>query len=182
MQTLAVMHERVSIMLALIFSVAARSAIASTPWERWIERPDPTSAKLVQRIEYSISAGNADIGEVTTRDLRILAARVGGGVPESVAIAVRLARTTQVGANLEDIHSMLGVTAGDNATRFLNAIHREGDGRTCPGVSFLVERFVDDEPARAAELARRKRAIMKVTAIWLKPARDLCLKQLQHDG
>jgi hypothetical protein len=176
------MNARDPVMLVLMFSVAVPSALASTPWERWIERPEPTSAKLVQKIEYSVISGNADIGEATTRDLRTLATRVGRGDSESVAIAVRIARTTPAGANLEDIYSILGVAAGDDATRFLTAVKREGSGKSCPGISFLGEKFVDDEAARAAELDRRKRAIMKVTSNWLMPTRDLCLKELQHDG
>ncbi len=176
------MNARDLVMLALMFSVAVPSALASTPWERWIERPGPKSAKLVQKIEYSLSSGNADIGEATTRDLRTLAARIGRGDSESVAIAVRLARTTPAGANLEDIHSILGASAGDNATSFLTALKRDGGGKSCPGISFLGETFVDDKAAQAVEIERRKRSIMKVSAKWLIPIRNLCLKELQHDG
>ncbi len=176
------MNTRDSLMLALMFSVAVPGALASTPWEAWIERPEPSSAKLVQKIEYTGSSSRADIGQATTRDLRSLAARIGRGDAESVAIAVRLARTTPAGANLEDIHAILGVTAGDDATRFLTALQLEGGGKSCPGVSFLGERFVDDEPARVAELERRKRAIMKVSSKWLMPIRKLCLDELQQTG
>lgn len=180
--TLAVMNTRDSVMLGFMFSVAVPSALASTPWERWIERPEPTNARLVQKIEYSVASSKADVGETTTRDLGTLAARVGRGDSESLAIAVRLAGTTPPGANLEDVYSMLGVTAGDDATRYLTALKREAGGKYCPGILFLSEKFVNDEAAKAAELERRKRAIMKVTAKWLMPIRNLCLKELQHDG
>lgn len=133
-------------------------------------------------IEYSDDGKQADQGEATTRDLRVLAARVGRGDADSVAIAVRLVRTTPAGANLEDLYSMLGGAAGDSAEQFLSAIQREGDGRACPGVAFLGAKFVDNDPARVAELDRRRRAITKVSSGRLIPVRNLCLKELQHDS
>ena len=36
--------------------------------------------------------------------------------------------------------------------------------------------------ANAAELERREHAIMKVSSKWLMPVRNLCLKELKHDG
>lgn len=170
------------VLWALTLSGVVTSAVAATPWERWIARPTPASAQQVQRIEYSIPGGNADLGEETTRDLRTLAARVGQGDPASLAIAVRLVHTTRPGAHLEDLHAMLGRASGDHAQRFLAALRQEGGDLSCPGVEFMGEAFVDNDAAKVAERERRRRALMKVSSTRLVPVRDRCLKVLQQAG
>ncbi|WMW80314.1 hypothetical protein RF679_16940 [Undibacterium cyanobacteriorum] len=93
-------------------------------------------------------------------------------------IAIRLTASTEPGDVLESLYEMLGRAAASRPRHFLQALLQENQGRSCLGVNFLGERFVDDFKAQKAEIARRKSKLRDVKAPHLKDIRDLCLKTL----
>jgi hypothetical protein len=158
------------------------NAHAVTDWERWLASPTAPNAQKVRAIEYGGKATESEIGPRITRDLRALAKRVRAGEPTSLRLALQLTNTTAPGANLEDLHEMIGSAIQPHARQVLEALKNSPEIRSCPGAGFLGSSFVDQPERRKRELRARARAIESVAEPSLASHRKECLAALKGDA
>ena len=158
------------------------SAHAATDWERWLASPTAPNAQKVRAIEYSGNTTESEAGVRITRDLRALANRVHAGDPASLRLALKLTDTTAPGANLEDLHEMIGSAVKPHARKVLEALKYLPELSSCPGVGFLGTNFVDQPEKRQRELAARTTAIESVTEPSMARQRAQCLATLKGDA
>jgi hypothetical protein len=158
------------------------NAHAVTDWERWLTSPTASNAQKVRAIEYSGKTAENEVGPRITRDLRALAKRVRAGDPASLRLALQLTNTTALGANLEDLHEMIGSAVRPHARRVLEGLKNSPEVRSCPGVGFLGTNFVDQPEKRRRELAARTRALEGVAEPSLASQRRECLAALKGDA
>ncbi len=164
----------------LLLCTLSFDAHSVTDWERWLEKPTSSNAARVGVIEYTGKASEDVLGPRITRDLQVLAKRVHAGDPSSLRLAMRLTETTDPGANLEDLHQMIGAAVASHTEQFLQAVKANPQLRSCPGVGFLGTAFVDQTEKRDQELAARARALKSIAAPSLAAARKKCLAALQE--
>jgi hypothetical protein len=104
-----------------------------------------------------------------------LAARAAAYEPAALREILVLSQTTSPGEQLEELAELAASYIEPRATVFLQA--QAGQGH-CFGSSFLGPRFVDNAPAREAELSGRRKALAAVGDPKLTAIRDICLASL----
>jgi len=170
-----------SLAFSLTLAVAA-AANASTAWESWLRQPTPANAGRVAAIGYTVALSDAEAGPRTTRDLETLAQRVRSGEEAALRLALRLTVTTAPGANLEDLHEMLGAAVRPHARRLLIALRKTPTVHGCPGVDFLGPEFVDQPERQREETVKRRAALQSVSDPALATVRGKCLATLKDDA
>jgi hypothetical protein len=180
-RTLGITKTMRLLALSLLCALSLK-AHAVTDWERWLNRPTASSAQKVRAIEYTGSMSENEIGTRITDDLQTLAKRVHAGDPASLQLALRLTETTNPGANLEDLHEMIGATVRSHAVQLLRAMKKVPRLTGCPGAGFLGPKFVDQREKRERELAARIKALEDVAEPSLASEREKCLAAAKGDA
>ena len=104
-----------------------------------------------------------------------LAARAATFDLDALNEILALSRTTSPGEQREELAQLAASYVTPRAPVFLQA---QADQEYCFGVSFLGPRFVDNQPAREAELLARRNALASVNDPKLADVRDRCLASL----
>ena len=104
-----------------------------------------------------------------------LADRAASFDPAALREVLVLSQTTSPGEQLEELSELAASYVEPRATVFLQA--QVGQAH-CFGVSFLGPTFVDNGPAREAELMGRRKALAAVSDPKLTAIRDICLASL----
>ena len=172
-----------SLLFALSLTVAATvNANANTDWERWLKQPTAANAERVGAIEYAAALSETEAGPRITRDLEALAKRVRSGQESALRLAFRLTDTTARGANLEDLHEMLGAAVRPHARKLLLALKSTPKVHGCPGVDFLGPEYVDQPARQREETVKRRAALQSVVEPALASERAKCLAALKDDA
>jgi hypothetical protein len=104
-----------------------------------------------------------------------LADRAAAFDPDALREILALSQTTLPGEQLEELGELAASYVVPRAKAFLQA---QAGQTHCFGVSFLGPRFVDNDPAREAELIARRKALAAVSEPKLTAIRDICLASL----
>ena len=162
-------------LIAMLLVVVSASAMANTPWEKYVLAPSPAAAAAVQKAEYSTPDENNRRFE---SDLPVLENEVASGDGESAKLAERLrAQYGTAAAILEYLDALLGRSIRPNPAGYLRAI---ADSRGCPGALPSGDLFTDRMEARAAEARAREAALRNVKDPMLQKKRDECVAILRQ--
>ncbi len=167
---------RIAFTTALFLILSVQLSAAETPWETYLATPTPENASRVVSITYSPGSLRA-AGSLDYLDRLLLNQQIRSGDAEAYLLAIRIARTTDSAAGLEDLNASIGGSIRANPAVFLSVAKRasltEAELRR---VLFMTgEHYVDRADAKRFELKLRREAIASVDDSALRGTQEMCL-------
>ena len=161
--------------LAIVLSVFASTACASTPWEDYLDYPISSKAAQVDAISYSTPLQGGYVSD----DLQILRLQIQAGDAKAFQLGYRLYAKSD--AHLaEELGGMLAKSIRVNPRFFLEQV--SALKLQCSALHWVLNtpglEYVDRPAAQAYEIQMRIKALKGVTDKALSNLRDQCLDEI----
>ena len=164
------------IVAVLLLAATSFPAIASTPWETYLDLPSPQNASRVVAIEYT----DPQQGGYDSDDLGILQAQVDASDMESFRLGFRLYKASD-GGLAEELGVILSTSIRAHPRFFLQQVAVLDP--TCHEFSWILNTpgsiYVDRADAAAYEIRMRRTSLNDVKDEALAKVRRDCMKLIE---